>query len=317
MFCPNCGEEVSEDNKYCSNCGENLKSSGSNTPQNETLDKDNANMNFETTDNEDTKLLKDKTKWYYKKWFVVLTLIIFFPIGVFLLWKSKSFGKKSKIIITGIFFVIFFIGFISPDEETSTTVTKSANSTTETVKTYSLNVTLEGKGRIKPSNKVEVERDTNQKITAIPAEGWKFSGWRNIKKNGNEITIKMDSNKNITAVFEEEISNITYSEIENNYEKMTDVQFENYMDGIINKKVVWSGHIEEVKEQMTNDKYKVWIDVDSTDAIMSTQEVYLQNISQDVAIKLNKGKVIKFKGEIVSISDFMTAQVTLDNVTIY
>jgi hypothetical protein len=316
VFCPNCGEEVSEENKYCSNCGENLKSS-SNTPQNENLDKDNENMEFETINNEDGKLLNDKTKWYYKKWFVVLTLILFFPIGVFLLWKSNSFGKKSKIIISGIIFIIFFIGFISPDEENSTTVTNSANSTTETVKTYSLNVALEGKGKIKPSNQVEVERNKNQKITAIPAEGWAFSNWENIKKNGNEITIRMDSNKNITAVFEEVISNITYNEIENNYEKMTDVQFKNYIDSIINKKVVWTGHIEEVKEQMTNDKYKVWIDVDSTDAIMSTQEVYLQNIPQDVAIELNKGKVIKFKGEIVSISDFMTAQVTLDNVTIY
>lgn len=314
MFCPNCGEEVSEDNKYCSNCGKNLKSDVGNTPQNENLDEDNENIDFEKTKNEDTKLLNTKTKWYYKKWFVVLTLILFFPIGVFLLWKSKSFGKKSKIIITGIFFVFLFIGFISPDEETSTTVT---NSTTETIKTYNLNVTLEGKGEINPSNKIEVERDKDQKITAIPAEGWTFNGWRNIEKNGNEITINMDSNKNITAVFKEKISNITYSEIENNYEKMTDVQFENYMDSIINKKVVWSGHIEEVKEQMTNDKYKVWIDVDSTDAIMSTQEVYLQNIPKNVAIKLNKGKIIKFKAEIVNISDFMTAQVTLDNVTIY
>ena len=39
-------------------------------------------------------------KWYSKKWLVILLCVLFFPVGLFGLWKSDSFSKAIKIIIT-------------------------------------------------------------------------------------------------------------------------------------------------------------------------------------------------------------------------
>ena len=44
--------------------------------------------------------------WYYKTWFVILMLIIIFPIGLILMWKSPNFGTPSRVIVT-----VLFVGF--------------------------------------------------------------------------------------------------------------------------------------------------------------------------------------------------------------
>lgn len=50
-------------------------------------------------------------KWYQKTWAIILFLIIFFPVGLFLMWKYSSWNKIIKGVITG-FFVLIFIGNI-------------------------------------------------------------------------------------------------------------------------------------------------------------------------------------------------------------
>lgn len=49
--------------------------------------------------------------FYQKTWFVVLTLIIFYPIGLILLWLSPEFKRKTKTYITLFFIIILAIGF--------------------------------------------------------------------------------------------------------------------------------------------------------------------------------------------------------------
>jgi len=43
-----------------------------------------------------------KNKWYDKKSFVIILLFVFFPIGLYGLWKGSSFGKIGKIVMTSI-----------------------------------------------------------------------------------------------------------------------------------------------------------------------------------------------------------------------
>jgi len=38
--------------------------------------------------------------YYYKTWFVVFMLILFFPAGLVLMWKCNKFGQMSRIIIS-------------------------------------------------------------------------------------------------------------------------------------------------------------------------------------------------------------------------
>jgi hypothetical protein len=43
------------------------------------------------------------TKWYYQKWFVILLLYIFSPLGITLLWAGSKFKKYWKVILTLLF----------------------------------------------------------------------------------------------------------------------------------------------------------------------------------------------------------------------
>lgn len=50
---------------------------------------------------------RERVKWYFKKRFVFIMLILFPPIGVILLWSGSHFKKVTKIILTVVFAIIF------------------------------------------------------------------------------------------------------------------------------------------------------------------------------------------------------------------
>ena len=64
-----------------------------------------------------------KNKFYTKTWFMLLMLVLFAPIGIFLMWKFHDEMKKDAKIILTIVFAIFF--FISGDEKEATTNNKN------------------------------------------------------------------------------------------------------------------------------------------------------------------------------------------------
>lgn len=48
-------------------------------------------------------LKEEKTKWYYRKWVVLIILFILTPLGVILLWAGSQFRKPAKITLTLLF----------------------------------------------------------------------------------------------------------------------------------------------------------------------------------------------------------------------
>lgn len=44
----------------------------------------------------------ENKKFYQETWFIILSIIIFFPVGLFLMWKYTSWNKAVKWIITGL-----------------------------------------------------------------------------------------------------------------------------------------------------------------------------------------------------------------------
>jgi len=44
--------------------------------------------------------MPENTPYYYKTWFVVFMLLLFFPAGLVLMWKGNKFGKMSRIVIS-------------------------------------------------------------------------------------------------------------------------------------------------------------------------------------------------------------------------
>ena len=70
-------------------------------------------------------------KFYEKDWFIVLMLIVFFPVGLFLMWKYSKWHKTAKIIIS-VFFAVMFI-FHDGSKEYKNVETKNTNAEVETV----------------------------------------------------------------------------------------------------------------------------------------------------------------------------------------
>src|SRR5690625_3110941 len=62
--------------------------------------------------------MSEDRKFYQTTWFIVLSLIFFFPLGLILMWRNKKFGKTARIVITVIFAFVTLSVFI--DEDTST-----------------------------------------------------------------------------------------------------------------------------------------------------------------------------------------------------
>lgn len=51
--------------------------------------------------------------FYKQKWFMWLALIIFAPLGIFLIWKYDEYNNKRNIILTNVF-MIWFLIFLIP-----------------------------------------------------------------------------------------------------------------------------------------------------------------------------------------------------------
>ena len=71
-------------------------------------------------------------KIYEKNWFIILMLVLFFPVGLFLMWKNAKWHKTVKIIISILFTAIVI--FSNGNEKSKNVETKDTNAEVETVK---------------------------------------------------------------------------------------------------------------------------------------------------------------------------------------
>lgn len=109
-----------------------------------------------------------KNKWYQKSWAIVLFLIIFFPVGLYLMWKHSGWSKLVKIIITAFFAFILIFGSGSDDigssailnSETQTTA-QQENSTQDNSGLSEENKTIEETTEEETS---EIESTTHSKL---------------------------------------------------------------------------------------------------------------------------------------------------------
>ena len=44
--------------------------------------------------------MSENYPYYYRTWFVVFMLVLFFPAGLILMWKGNKFGRLVRIIIS-------------------------------------------------------------------------------------------------------------------------------------------------------------------------------------------------------------------------
>lgn len=169
ILCPNCGHEV--DSHFCSNCGYNMVQNekehegevvgcGKNNEIN--IEKELYSLeeqayveeiveNTEVSLDDSNEFVQDaivsdfnsnevvKKRFHEKTWFVILMLVILFPVGVYFMWKHKKFNKVVRVIASVIlglnfaFWLLIAIALMIPCEHENTDTYTHTNATlTET-----------------------------------------------------------------------------------------------------------------------------------------------------------------------------------------
>lgn len=78
--------------------------------------------------------METKKKWYQKTGWIIALLVLFFPVGLFLMWKYANWNKVVKWVITG-FFALMVIANMGSGSKTASTTTTPENTPTATQET--------------------------------------------------------------------------------------------------------------------------------------------------------------------------------------
>ena len=121
---------------------ESIGRTGNKTAQN---NKDNQ-FSYSQPNAPDPQHNNDKKKWYQSTLWIILWLILFFPVGLFLMWKYSDWKKPVKFIVT-VFFAFAIIGAtLSPE------TLESATLSADTSKTYDIKQEIRIKSTLTPSD---------------------------------------------------------------------------------------------------------------------------------------------------------------------
>ena len=74
-------------------------------------------------------------KWYQKKNGIIIVLILFFPVGLYLMWKHSDWNNKTKVIITSLFLIAGI--FSITDESSDSKINESSINESSIYGTYS------------------------------------------------------------------------------------------------------------------------------------------------------------------------------------
>ncbi|WP_315080641.1 hypothetical protein [uncultured Clostridium sp.] len=178
-------------------------------------------------------------KFYQTTWFTIVMLVLFYPVGIFFLWKNKIFNKVGRGIITLLFIpiifinIFFWIGMFSGESKSLSQVSdKQVEKRNEETNTESKEA--ESKNESKENANFKIEDDNSQ-----------ISSYNNIEKSSDLIKDVYALYKNSSEPKTEKFlrnpdeftgKNIMYSGkiiqvIEGNNEYPTNIIIENSIDG--------------------------------------------------------------------------------------
>lgn len=109
----------------------------------------------------------DHKKWYQKTGWIIALLILFFPVGLFLIWKYTNWKKPVKGIITALILIIALSGIVSPDKLEQITLKA------DTEQTYDIN------------QKISIEATTTPSDYELSSSDFKCSGGKITSNNQN------------------------------------------------------------------------------------------------------------------------------------
>lgn len=100
--------------------------------------------------------MQQKEKWYKKTTWIIVLLVVFFPLGLFLMWKHSSWNKWVKISISAVFALSCIIAILS--EKNTTTQTNDIQIIQEQVAAETIKPTEEKTTFEPPAPKTAIEQ---------------------------------------------------------------------------------------------------------------------------------------------------------------
>lgn len=88
---------------------------------------------------------RNSKKWYQKTAWIIILLILFFPIGLYLMWRYTNWKKPAKIIISAFFAFIVYAFVTAPDLE-------SVKLQADTSTVYDINEQIDIGKEVKPDS---------------------------------------------------------------------------------------------------------------------------------------------------------------------
>lgn len=133
----------------------------------------------------------------------------------------------------------------------------------------------------------------------------------------NEDSTNETSKKEKYKKEKHETISVEFETIRKNMKNMTSAKWNRYTKSLKGKRVEnWSGYISDVEEQRSGG-YEVKIDMDKPGS-MSVQDIYIEDISKDKAMRLDIKEIVVFSGTIKSINNVMgSCAITLKDPEIY
>lgn len=125
--------------------------------------------------------MENNTKRFYNaNWFMWVTLFLFAPVGIFLMWKNRRLNTVVRIILSIFFAFVFIIAFFGDISDNSTNTV--------------------GKGsEISSQDEKDISKELESKLT--------FEGELEIEVVGNKVIMTIDTNVPDGGIFEVAILN--------------------------------------------------------------------------------------------------------------
>ena len=125
-----------------------------------------------------------------------------------------------------------------------------------------------------------------------------------LSSSSNPVANEKAGVKTSTAIPTATPSSITMADIEHNYDKLTDLQWKDYVQTLKGVRIHWIGTIDEVHSDGS-------ISLNVGQGLLRL--VYLEDLPQETAKTLNKGQVIEFEATIRDVWTFPGLTIWLNN----
>ena len=135
------------------------KSSGNQKSQTATNNDAGNSYNYSQSGGLEPNNNRDNKKWYQKTGWIIAWLILFFPVGLFLMWKYADWKKPVKGIVSALFAFIIIGAALSPSQ-----TLEDAKLSADTSKAYDIKQEVQIKSTLTPSD------------YTVPDNAYKMSG---------------------------------------------------------------------------------------------------------------------------------------------